>query len=156
MFGQILFLLDIYKYMWPTNDGSFHYFSWSTCSTRLIIIFFEVFAMGVVIFILRNKMVSKTFNIELSFMLVVELLRYLTTNSLLNKKKSTPWQSFCLRNVFYQHRDCSNCADCSIIFAGFWNKLLNVINSFCLSFASFDFFCLNNILQLPTKIWQTI
>lgn len=45
----------------------------------------EVFAMGVVIFILRNKMVSKILNIELSLMLVVELLRYLTTYSLLNK-----------------------------------------------------------------------
>lgn len=52
----------------------------------VLLFFFEVFAMGVVIFILRNKMVSKTFNIELSLMLVVELLRYLTTYSLLNKK----------------------------------------------------------------------
>lgn len=51
----------------------------------LVLLFFkEVFAMGVVIFILRNKMVSKTLNIELSLMLVVELLRYLTTYSLLN------------------------------------------------------------------------
>lgn len=30
----------------------------------LLFFFFEVFAMGVVIFILRNKMVSKTLNIE--------------------------------------------------------------------------------------------
>lgn len=51
----------------------------------VLLFFFEVFAMGVVIFILRNNMVSKTLNIELSFMLVVELLRYLTTYSLLNK-----------------------------------------------------------------------
>lgn len=54
----------------------------------VLLFFFEVFAMGVVIFILRNKMVSKTFNIELSLMLVVELLRYLTTYSLLNKTSS--------------------------------------------------------------------
>lgn len=50
------------------------------------IVFFEVFVMGVVIFILRNKMVLKIFNIELLFMLVVELLCYLIINSLLNKK----------------------------------------------------------------------
>lgn len=84
----------------------------------LVLLFFKNFLQWGSLY-LRNKMVSKTFNIELSFMLVVELLRYLTTYSLLNKKKSTPWQSFCLRDVFYQHRDCSNCADCSIIFAGF-------------------------------------
>lgn len=30
----------------------------------VLLFFFEVFAMGVVIFILRNKMVSKTLNIE--------------------------------------------------------------------------------------------
>lgn len=55
------------------------------CSICFIIIFFEVFVMGVVIFILRNKMVLKIFNIELLFMLVVELLCYLIIYSLLNK-----------------------------------------------------------------------
>lgn len=54
----------------------------------VLLFFFEVFAMGVVIFISRNKMVSKTFNIELSLMLLVKLLRYLTTYSLLNKTSS--------------------------------------------------------------------
>lgn len=67
----------------------------------LVLVFFkEVFAMGVVIFILRNKMVSKTFNIELSLMLVVELLRYLTTNSLLNKKSPPPGSPFVCEMCF--------------------------------------------------------
>lgn len=56
------------------------------CSICFIIFFFEVFVMGVVIFILRNKMVLKIFNIELLLMLVVELLCYLIIYSLLNKK----------------------------------------------------------------------
>lgn len=51
----------------------------------LVLLFFKNFLQWGSLY-LRNKMVSKTFNIELSFMLVVELLRYPTTNSLLNKK----------------------------------------------------------------------
>lgn len=49
---------------------------------------------------LRNKMVSKTFNIELSLMLVVELLRYLTTYSLLNKKSPPPGSPFVCEMCF--------------------------------------------------------
>lgn len=55
------------------------------CVVFVLLFFFEVFVMGVVIFILRNKMVLKIFNIELLFILVVELLCYLIIYSLLNK-----------------------------------------------------------------------
>lgn len=61
------------------------------CVVFVLLFFFEVFVMGVVIFILRNKMVLKIFNIELLFMLVVELLCYLIIYSLLNKKKFIFW-----------------------------------------------------------------
>lgn len=61
------------------------------CLVFVLLFFFEVFVMGVVIFILRNKMVLKIFNIELLFMLVVELLCYLIIYSLLNKKKFIFW-----------------------------------------------------------------
>lgn len=65
----------------------------------LVLLFFKNFLQWGSLY-LRNKMVSKTFNIELSFMLVVELLRYLTTYSLLNKKSSPPGSPFVCEMCF--------------------------------------------------------
>lgn len=65
----------------------------------LVLLFFKNFLQWGSLY-LRNKMVSKTFNIELSFMVVVELLRYLTTNSLLNKKSPPPGSPFVCEMCF--------------------------------------------------------
>lgn len=65
----------------------------------LVLLFFKNFLQWGSLY-LRNKMVSKTFNIELSLMLVVELLRYLTTNSLLNKTSPPPGSPFVCEMCF--------------------------------------------------------
>lgn len=65
----------------------------------LVLLFLKKFLQWGSLF-LRNKMVSKTFNIELSFILVVELLRYLTTYSLLNKTSPTPGSPFVCEMCF--------------------------------------------------------
>lgn len=65
----------------------------------LVLLFFKNFLQWGSLY-LRNKMVSKTFNIELSLMLVVELLRYLTTYSLLNKKSPPPGSPFVCEMCF--------------------------------------------------------
>lgn len=65
----------------------------------LVLLFFKNFLQWGSLY-LRNKMVSKTLNIELSLMLVVELLRYLTTYSLLNKTSPPPGSPFVCEMCF--------------------------------------------------------
>lgn len=65
----------------------------------LVLLFFKNFLQWGSLY-LRNKMVSKTLNIELSLMLVVELLRYLTTYSLLNNTSPPPGSPFVCEMCF--------------------------------------------------------